>query len=128
MNEANGEIIIYQTSDGQTSIEVSLEHETVGLDQYQLADLFQTDRTSINRHIRNIYSSTELEEQATCAKTTQVQQEGKRQITRKISRYNLDVIIADNALVALTLMIAESKPDEKEMMTKVVVSLINTKN
>ena len=92
---------------------MSLEHETVGLDQYQLADLFQTDRTSINRHIRNIYSSTELEEQATCAKIAQVQQEGKRHITRKISRYNLDVIIADNALVALTLMIAESKPDEK---------------
>jgi prophage maintenance system killer protein len=94
MNEGSGEMIIYQTPDGQTTIEVSLEKDTVWLDQYQLADLFQTDRTALNRHIRNIYNSNELEEQATCAKIAQVQQEGKRQITRQIFRYNLDLIIA----------------------------------
>jgi prophage maintenance system killer protein len=94
MNERSGEMIIYQTPDGQTTIEVSLEKDMIWLDQYQLADLFQTDRTALNRHIRNIYNSNELEEQATCAKIAQVQQEGKRQITRQIFRYNLDLIIA----------------------------------
>jgi len=94
MNEKTGEVVIYRTPDGQTSVEVSLEKDTVWLDQYQLAELFQTDRTALNRHIRNIYNSNELEEQATCAKIAQVQQEGKRKITRQISRYNLDLIIA----------------------------------
>jgi hypothetical protein len=53
------EIIIYESADGAT-IEVSVDQDTVWLDQYQLADLFQTDRTSILRHIKNIYSSGEL--------------------------------------------------------------------
>ena len=92
--EKNEKIVIYQSPDGKTNIEVNVDGETIWLDQYQIADLFQTDRTSINRHIKNIYNTSELEEEATCAKIAQVQKEGKRQISRQISRYNLDVILS----------------------------------
>ncbi|AXY78171.1 cytochrome C biogenesis protein CycH [Paraflavitalea soli] len=90
----NEKIIIYQTPDGKISIDVTLEQDTIWLDQHQLADLFEADRTSITKHIKNIYKSTELDEQATCAKIAQVQQEGNRKINRKITRYNLDMIIS----------------------------------
>lgn len=61
---ANDQIIIYQTADGQTQIDVRMENDTVWLTQSQMADLFQTDRTSIVRHINNIYKSEELEREA----------------------------------------------------------------
>ncbi len=140
-------IIIYQTEDGQTQIDVRLENETVWLTQAQMAELFQTDRTSIVRHINNIYKVDELEKEATCVKNAQVQKEGKRVVKRTIPYFNLDVIIsvgylvtknysfsngnkriADNTLVALTLMIAESRTEEKDVMVKVVVNLINQNN
>ena len=70
-------IVIYQTEDGQTQIDVRLENETVWLTQAQMAELFETDRTSIVRHINNIYRADELEREATCAKIAQVQTEGK---------------------------------------------------
>ena len=89
-----GEILIYQAPDGQTSIDVKLEKDTVWLNQYQMADLFDTDRTSIVKHIKNIYKSEELSELATCAKIAQVRQEGKRNIKRDIEHYNLDLIIS----------------------------------
>lgn len=89
-----GEIIIYQTPEGHVSLNVRLENETVWLDQYQMSDLFSTDRTSISRHIRNIYKSEELEENSTCAKFAQVQKEGNREVFRIISYYNLDMIIS----------------------------------
>ncbi|MDR1091366.1 MAG: virulence RhuM family protein [Prevotella sp.] len=89
-----GEIVIYQMPNGNTTLDVKLENETVWLDQYQMADLFSTDRTSIYRHIRNIYKSEELDENSTCAKFAQVQTEGERKVSRTISYYNLDVIIS----------------------------------
>lgn len=90
----NSEIQIFRTKDGKTEIQVKLEDETVWLNQYQLESLFETNRTSINKHILNIYKSKELEENSTCAKIAQVQREGNREIKRKIKYYNLDVIIA----------------------------------
>lgn len=90
----NSEIQIFTTKDGKTEIEVQLDNETVWLNQYQLESLFETDRTSVNRHISNIYKTEELEEKSTCAKIAQVQKEGDREIKRKIKYYNLDVIIA----------------------------------
>ena len=66
-------IIIYQTEDGQTQIDVRLENETVWLTQAQMAELFDKDRTVIGRHIRNIYKEEELEQDITCAKIAQVQ-------------------------------------------------------
>ena len=87
-------IIIYQTEDGQTQIDVRMENETVWLTQAQMAELFQTDRTSIVRHINNIYKVEELDRESTCAKNAQVQMEGSRKVTRSIPYFNLDMIIS----------------------------------
>ena len=94
MENANDKIIIYQTDDGRTQIDVRLEEETVWLTQSQMAVLFQTDRTSIVRHINNSYRLEELEREGTCAKIAQVQTEGGRTVTRSISYFNLDMIIS----------------------------------
>ena len=75
---SESEIAIYKASVGSTEIQVKLDGDTVWLNQYQLADLFETDRTSINRHITNIFRSEELAEDSTCAEIAQVQKEGKR--------------------------------------------------
>ena len=88
------EILIYQTASGETKIDVKVQDETVWLNQYQLAELFQTDRSSIVKHIGNIYQSGELNEEATCAKIAQVQKEGNRKVSRDILYYNLDMIIS----------------------------------
>lgn len=90
----DNEIVIYQSEDGRTQLDVKLEGETVWLTQAQMSELFQTDRTVINRHIRNIYKSGELEEKATCAKNAQVRVEGSRAVSRTIPYYNLDMIIS----------------------------------
>jgi prophage maintenance system killer protein len=90
----NSAIEIFKSEDGKTQVQVVLENETVWLNQYQLEELFQTNRTSVNRHILNIYKSEELNEDSTCAKIAQVQKEGDRIISRNINYYNLDIIIA----------------------------------
>ena len=93
-NKLDNKIIIYQTDDGKTQLDVKLENETVWLTQTQMAELFQTDRTVIVRHIHNIYKSEELEENSTCAKNAQVRIEGGRTVKRVIPYYNLDMIIS----------------------------------
>ena len=75
-----GEILIYQTDDLQTQIEVRLVEETVWLNQYQMAELFDTDRSSIGKHISNIYKTNELEEKSTCAKIAQVRIENSVEV------------------------------------------------
>ena len=90
----NSEIKIFQSKDGNTEVQVRLEDETVWINQYQMEELFETDRTSITKHISNIYKSKELNKDSTSAKIAQVKKEGNRQITRKITFYNLDLIIA----------------------------------
>ena len=92
--ENRGEIVIFKAADGQTAIHVRLEQETVWLNQSQLAELFKTNRTSILKHIRNIYKTGELVVESTCAKIAQVQKEGGRRISRNIFYYNLDLIIS----------------------------------
>lgn len=94
MQTTDSNIAIYQTPDGETIIDVRLEGDTVWLSQAQLALLYNTDRTSIGRHIRNIYSSGELDEESTCAKNAQVQIEGRRRVKRTTYAYNLDMIIS----------------------------------
>ena len=89
-----GEIIIYKTNQGTPNIKVRLENNSLWLDQYQISELFQTDRTSIVRHIRNIYTTVELDESSTCVKIAQVQNEGPRRVRRQINIYNLDLIIS----------------------------------
>ncbi|MBU2973273.1 virulence protein RhuM/Fic/DOC family protein [Zobellia sp. B3R18] len=90
----DSQIVIYQDKDSGITIDVKLEGETIWLDQYQLEALFDTDRTSIGRHLRNIYSSNELDKEATSAKIAQVQQEGEREVKRTINVYNLDAILS----------------------------------
>ena len=175
----NNEIIIYTTPEGKETFEVNLKKDTVWLDAHQLARLFERDRSVIVRHVNNVYGTNELDKKSTCAKITQVAQDGKK---RQMLIYNLDMIIsvgyrvnskrgtqfriwatdvlknhlikgytillflwflnengilynedgskriADNALVALTLLTAESRAEEKDTMTKVVVNLINQSN
>lgn len=87
-------IEIYQSVDGKTEVAVRFEEESVWLSQYQLAELFDTDRTSVLKHLQNIYETGELDEKATCARIAQVRQEGKRKVARQILHYNLDAIIS----------------------------------
>lgn len=92
--QSRGEILIYKAKDGSQEMEVILDNETVWLNQYQLSKLFSTDRTSVQKHIGNIFKTKELDEKQTCAKIAQVQKEGKKSVRREILHYNLDVIIS----------------------------------
>lgn len=89
-----GDIVIYQTEDGGTKIDVRFEGETVWLTQQQMAELFGSSRTNIVEHIRHIYEEGELDEASTCRKFRQVRDEGGRQVSREIPHYNLDMIIS----------------------------------
>ncbi|OPZ33656.1 MAG: hypothetical protein BWY97_00410 [Tenericutes bacterium ADurb.BinA124] len=89
-----GEIIIYKTEDGLTNIEVKLEDDNIWLTQQQMAELFDSSRTNVNEHIKNIYSEGELLENSTCRKFRQVRKEGNREVQRKMPYYNLDMIIS----------------------------------
>lgn len=89
-----GDIVIYQTEDGATKIDVRFEGETVWLTQQQMAELFGSSRTNIVEHIRHIYEEGELDEASTCRKFRQVRNEGGRQVSREIPHYNLDMIIS----------------------------------
>ena len=93
-NENQGDIVIYQTEDGGTKIDVRFVDETVWLTQQQMAELFQSSRTNIVEHIQHIYEEGELDEASTCRKFRQVRTEGSRQVTREIPYYNLDMIIS----------------------------------
>ena len=89
-----GEILIYQTDDGQTNIEVKIEDDTVWLTQQQMSELFQTSRTNVVEHIKHFYEEGELDEISTCRNFRQVRKEGNREVTRQIPHYNLDMIIS----------------------------------
>ncbi|MDC3418338.1 virulence RhuM family protein [Aquibacillus salsiterrae] len=91
-NETN--ILIYQTEEGNTKIDVRLENETVWMTQKAIAELYQTSPQNITLHIKNIYEEGELKEEATCKYYLQVQDEGSRQVKRKAKHYNLEMIIA----------------------------------
>lgn len=90
----DNKIIIYNTPNGETTVSVNLDGDTVWLSQQQMAVLFDKDRTVITRHINNIYKTKELEKSSTCAFFAQVRNEGGRAVERKIPLYNLDMIIS----------------------------------
>lgn len=90
----NSNIIMYTTEDGLTKIEVTFDGDTVWLSLDQMAKLFQRDKSTISRHIKNIFSEGELRQEATVAKFATVQTEGNRSVSRDIEYYNLDVIIS----------------------------------
>jgi hypothetical protein len=88
------EIILYTTEDGIIKINVQLENETVWLTQKQLVELYQTAKSTVSEHIKNIYTDEELTPDATVRKIRTVQNEGKREVERALDYYNLDMIIA----------------------------------
>ena len=92
--ENTGDILIYQTEDGMTKINVKLDNETVWLNQQQMSELFQSSRTNIVEHIKHIYEEGELTVESTCRNFRQVRQEGSREVSREIPFYNLDMIIS----------------------------------
>ena len=91
---STSQLLIYQTPDGQTRLEVRLEDETVWLSQKLMAELFQKDVRTINEHIQNIFDENELTAEATIRKFRIVQLEGKREVSREVDFYNLDMIIS----------------------------------
>ena len=86
------QIVIYQTEDGQTQIDVRMENDTVWLTQAQMVELFQTTKQNISLHIGNVFKEGELEEKATVKEYLTVQAEGSRYVNRQVKHYNLDVI------------------------------------
>ena len=92
--ENQGEIVIYQTDNGDTKIDVRFVDESVWLTQQQMAELFQSSRTNIVEHIQHIYEEGELDEASTCRKFRQVRKEGNREVAREMPFYNLDMIIS----------------------------------
>ena len=94
MNNENGDIVIYQTDDGLTKIDVKIQNETVWLSQQQMAELFNTTKQNISLHIKNIFDDKELEESSTVKDFLTVQNEGNRKVERIVKYYNLDMIIS----------------------------------
>jgi len=88
------ELVLYQTEDGSTRLEVRLENETVWLTQNQMAELFQTSIPNVSMHIRNLFAEGELQPAATVKDYLTVQKEGSREVARSLEYYNLDVIIS----------------------------------
>lgn len=93
-NIQKSQIIIYKTDDGRTKIDVRFENETVWLSQNALAELFQTTKNNISQHVKNISEEGELDQISTVKKFLTVQKEGKREVSRDIEYYNLDLIIS----------------------------------
>lgn len=93
-HDSNGEIIIYQSEDGSSKLDVKLEDETVWLTQAQLVDLFHSSKANVSEHIKNIFDEGELEENSTVREFRIVRREGSREVARNIKHYNLDMIIS----------------------------------
>ena len=90
----NSQLIIYQTEDGRTKLDVRLENETVWLTQKLMAVLFQTTVPNINMHLKSIFEESELTKESTCKEFLQVQKESNREVKRKQKFCNLDAIIS----------------------------------
>ena len=112
MAENMGKIVIYEQKG--KPIEVRLDGDTVWLTQRQMSELLDTSTDNIGLHIKKIYEGEELIEDATTEDSSVVQTEGKRSISRKIKHYN----------AALTLLIAESAPEQKDTMTRLVMNML----
>ncbi|MBO5039019.1 MAG: virulence RhuM family protein [Alphaproteobacteria bacterium] len=93
-NLPKGEIVIYTSTDGKISLDTKLENETIWLTQDMMAKLFETTPQNITMHIKNIYDDEELEQNSTCKDFLQVRNEGKRTVSRRLTHYNLDMILS----------------------------------
>ena len=89
-----GEVLVYETPEGDVRVDVRLDHDTVWLTQRQMADLFESSTENIVIHLRNIFKIKEIEEGATTKDFLVVQSEGSRSVRRQVKHYNLDAIIS----------------------------------
>ena len=94
MDKKNGHIVIFKTEDGKISVDARFAAETVWLSLDQMAMLFERDKSTISRHVKNVFEEGELQPEATVAKIATVQREGNRNVERQVEYYNLDVIIS----------------------------------
>ena len=94
IQEHKGEIVIYQSKEGEPGLQVRLEAETVWLSQRLMAELFQKDSDTVGLHLKNVYAEGELDEKSTTELFSVVQKEGKRMVSRQVKFYNLDAIIS----------------------------------
>lgn len=90
----SNDIIIYNTEDGKAKINLQLENGTVWLNQSEIAELFETTKQNISKHIKSVFDDKELEESSTVNYKLTVQMEGNRKIQREMVYYNLDMILA----------------------------------
>lgn len=90
----NSQILLYQTGDGKTKIEVKLQDETVWLTKKQMAELFNVRKQDIDYHVRNVFETGELDEKATTKNILVLQKEGSRMVHRNVDFFNLDMIIS----------------------------------
>ena len=90
----DGEIVVYETPDGEVSVDVRLGRETVWLTQRQMAEVFRTSTDNVGLHLRKIFADNELEESATTEDFSVVQTEGRRRVRRTLKHYDLDAIIS----------------------------------
>ena len=89
-----GEVILYQSPDGEVRLDVRLEHDSVWLTQKQMAELFDTSSDNVGLHLKNVYAEGELVEGATTEDSSVVQTEGRRRVRRSVKHYSLDAVIS----------------------------------
>lgn len=94
MNKPDSKIIIYESEDGKISVDTLMKSESFWMSQKFMAELFDCSADNIGLHLKNIYETGELSEKATAEEFSVVQKEGKREVSRKITHYNLDAIIS----------------------------------
>jgi len=92
--EQKTELVIFKAQDGNIKLDVNIDKDTVWLSLEQMSELFERDKSTISRHIKNVFKEGELSEDSTVAKFATVQNEGTRSVERMIENYNLDVIIS----------------------------------
>ena len=155
MENIKNEIAIYQSESGAIEIAIDFKKETLLLTQQQVAQLFGIKKAAISKHVKNIFASAELEKESTVSILETVQKEGGRKIVRKIEYYNLDLVLSigyrvnslnatrfrrwatttlkeyiikgySNVLTALTLLIAESNPKDKDRMIGVILLILES--
>ena len=136
MTNISDQVVLYTTQDGSIALDVTLKGETVWLTQKQMSILFDTERSVVTKHLRNIFNTGELDEISNVQKMHIANSDKRIDATlflwflqKNAALYQPDGTkrIADNALVAMTLLIAESRPEEKDLLTRVLVHLIHSK-
>jgi len=120
MNHDNKQIEIFKTPDGQINLQVQLKDDTVWLSTEQMANLFGRERSVLTKHINNVFKEGELDVNSTCAKFAQVH------FNQRLFDKNGEVVINDTGLAALTLLVAESDPKQKDILIKLIMNMLST--